>query len=172
LHRACPGALGPGVPRHRRVEEPRVVHRCVQFRRLIRPQPRHQRRRQPAQETERRDLQPRPSHQHPGVPVLRPPHSAKPRLRVVPVRGVRPRHAGAALRRAWPGAFPAVQAAPPVRHRRRLAGAARCPRLRPAAPATGRLSRWWRQVGVAARIAVAQSAGAIPGSRHRRARDP
>ena len=86
---------------------------------------------------------------------MHPMFRAKRRLCVLPVRGVRPRHAGAALRRPWPGALSAMAPAPPVRHRRRPAGAARRPRLRPAAR---------RQVGVAARVAVAQRAVAPTGS--------
>src|SRR5271165_6639240 len=85
---------------------------------------------------------------------------AKSGLRVPSVRGVRPRHAGAALRRAWPGALAAMRPTPPIRHCRRPAGAARRARLRPAAR---------RQVGVAARVAVAQRTvaptGPPPGGR-------
>ena len=54
-----------------------------------------------------------------------------------------------------PVLFPPCAPAPPVRHRRRPAGAARRPRLRPAAR---------RQVGVAARVAAAQRTVAPTGS--------
>jgi len=54
------------------------------------------------------------------------------------------------------GALGLAPAAASVWHGRGVAGEASGARLGAAAPATGRLSRWWRQVGVASRIAAAQ----------------
>ena len=126
---ACSG--GPGGPGGR----DRPLEGARRRRQLLRPQrqPRLQFGRQIRPEPLRCGQHPGPDDQRPSVAVRRP---------------LRPRQAGEPLRRPRPGAFPAMVPAAPVRHRRRAAGEAR-PRLRPAAR---------RQVGVAARIAVAQRA--------------
>ena len=148
---ACSG--GPGGPGGR----DRPLEGARRRRQLLRPQrqPRLQFGRQIRPEPLRCGQHPGPDDQRPSVAVRRPLRRA-----IIPVRGVRPRQAGEPLRRARPGAFPAMVPAAPVRHRRRAAGEAR-PRLRPAAR---------RQVGVAARIAVAQrtvapAQGGLPGHR-------